>query len=263
MSAESSEAPTISTVADFITRVRAIKEKQEQLGNKADLLFRGQPEDKTLLPRLGRPPNTIRNLQNREKLIFEEFKRTSLPFLELTPKTDWDFLALAQHHGLPTRLLDWTYSALTALWVVVGYKHEPDGGAPAGPGVVYVLCPSTKDFNLKTEETDPFRNDRIRTFVFRPTVVTRRIAAQAGVFTLHRLRDDHKSFMPIKEDLKHGRRLYKICVPRNQFNDLREELNRLGVNEVALFPDLDGLSKHLDWRYTQRRRNSDTAKTKG
>lgn len=220
--------------------------------NRADLLFRGQPEDKPLLPRLGRPPKTIRDLQNKERLIFDEFKRTSMPFIEFAPRTDWDFLALAQHHRLPTRLLDWTYSALTALWFVVGYKHESNGDAPKGPGVVYVLCPSTKDFNLKTKGMSPFRNNRLRTFVFRPTVVTRRIAAQGGVFTLHRLTEDFKSFRPITKSLKDGRQLYKILVLRDQFGNLREELNRLGVNEVALFPDLDGLSRHLDWRYTER-----------
>jgi type I restriction enzyme M protein len=49
--------------------------------------------------------------------MLEKFKREAIPYLTIKPNDDWDWLALAQHHGLPTRLLDWTQNPLVAVGI--------------------------------------------------------------------------------------------------------------------------------------------------
>jgi FRG domain-containing protein len=115
----------IHTVSQFLNKIEQLKEAEEKRGNKADFIFRGQPCDKSLRPKLARRVTKGTRLKI-EKLIFEEFKRTSFALTDLQPQSDWDFLALAQHFGLPTRLLDWTYSALAALWFAVGREPQKD-----------------------------------------------------------------------------------------------------------------------------------------
>jgi len=97
------------------------------------LLFRGQRTDETLLPKIARI-HVAPLRDGVEKAMLVEFKRMSKPLLREETRSDWDWLALAQHHGLATRLLDWTQNPLAALWFAV--QRSPDGAAG---GVVWVF----------------------------------------------------------------------------------------------------------------------------
>lgn len=115
-------------------------------------------------------------------------------------------------------------------------------------GVVWVFKTSVKDFiNFPTNET-PFTKGITR--IFRPRAVSQRILAQTGVFTCHK-RTNEGHFVPFQRHPLYKDRLVKIEIPASSFSDIRDQLNACGVNNVSLFPDLDGLTNHLVYRYFQ------------
>ncbi|MCL2154195.1 MAG: FRG domain-containing protein [Leptospirales bacterium] len=229
----------ISTIQEYISLIEEVKNDNELKGNKSDLIFRGQSIDKPLLPKIARL-KLKGERKNIEYLIFKDFKRGAIPHVEFKPENDWDWLALAQHHGLPTRLLDWTYSALTALWFSVEKVAEND------MGVVWILAGEVDDFNVDTDSTSPFANEETK--IFRSSVITRRISAQAGLFTVHEINNGEVIYLEDNQGYKD--KLTKITIKNNHFAQIRKKLQMLGVNNSTIFPHIDGLCKHLEWRYS-------------
>ena len=243
----------ITSIQNFVALIDDEKNKAEKSGNDADLLFRGQPEDWPLLPKLARL-KLRGELDNIEQLIIEEFERTSLPLSEFQPSDDWDLLALAQHHGLPTRLLDWTYSALVAVWFAV--KDVPSDGNDYG--IVWVLIPEVDDFRADTERYGPLSNKITK--IFRPKIISRRISAQSGVFTVHKINDGGR-VIKFETNRNFSKKLLKVKIPVKHHPSIRQRLNMLGVNSASVFPDIDGLCAHLQWRYTYLKDETRSKKT--
>jgi len=237
---------TVENVQSYVDLIDKEKERSEKAGNDADFLFRGQRRDHPLLPKLSRI-NLRGEINNIEKLIIDEFRRTSLPLSEFQPIDDWDLLALAQHHGLPTRLLDWTYSALAALYFTVKEPPYKDKKNKQHHGVVWLLSPDVDDFRTDTEEFGPLSNKITK--IFRPKIISRRISAQAGAFTVHKINTNGKA-IKFENNSKFKKKLLKIVIPPELFPRIRNRLNMLGVNSATLFPDIDGLCSHLQWRYS-------------
>lgn len=238
---------TIKTIKDYIDLIEQVKKRNKEGGNNADIIFRGQRVDKPLLPKLARI-ELRGSMANMEKLMLDEFKRGSLPLTEFKPENNWDWLALAQHHGLPTRLLDWSYSALAALWFAVERTPEKNDKGELENGVVWILSALVDDFRTNTETTDPLSNKITK--VFRSTVVSRRISAQAGLFTVHKINEDGK-MIKFETNREFKDKLTKAIIPHGQFSSIRKQLHVLGVNNSTIFPDIDGFCRHLEWRYSK------------
>ena len=226
----------ILTLSAFLDRVRSRRSKKRTL-------FRGQPRDWTLLPRIARDllPERVEGV---ERQMLKEFQARSIPYLNPPPKEDeyWDWLAIAQHYGMATRLLDWTENPLAALWFAV--RTPPDGKSS---GVVWVFRAPEEEIATREESPSPFKLEK--TVVFRPKHLTRTIIAQGGWFTAHKLVGREKGFIPLERITRLKDYRSKISISHEAFADLRLELDLCGINQASMFPGLESLCAHLNQQY--------------
>lgn len=143
-------------------------------------IFRGVPNKSFLLiPSVGR----IKDYSMKQELaIFEHFKLKAKLYKD--GKDDYEWLAIAQHHGLKTRLLDWTENPLIA-----AYFACVDKNSNRRVGRIYAVNVPCNGY-LKKENCDsPFKICRNIEFVYSP-VNTRRIELQKGLFSIHPIPDE-------------------------------------------------------------------------
>lgn len=165
-----------------------------------------------------------------ERAAFTMFKQQARAHLIREPQSDLEWLAIAQHHGMPTRLLDWTESLLVAAWFAVelGGAKDYDSAIWVARGIPPIGLGSPRD---------PLAPGEVS--CYRPPHISPRISAQSSVFVL--------CPDPIIEIIPPFVRQIRI-EPKVQFT-LKKRLNACGLNMRTLFPDLPGLSDHLGWLY--------------
>ena len=170
-------------------------------------MFRGQSNpDWPIMPKAGRDPYS----SSDDETMFEAWKRRATEFVNPKPSNEWEWLAIAQHHGLATRLLDWTYLPLIAAFFAIWDKTEFKTDAH-----IYCLLP----FLLRKDFTkSPFTAKKISKY--KPHGVAARIVRQGGLFTIH-----PKPTIPLEESISKNDVLDLIVIDRSYCKELSFELS--------------------------------------
>ena len=234
--------------------------------------FRGQPGPyKNLTPKVFRPEwddAWMFRGPTLEISIVDEFQRRAPGLSEKVPDpTDHlSWLFLMQHHGAPTRLLDWTESVLTGLLFAVEKEPEADGElwamfpaglnvkADVGPGFPMIINPVLQFLVQEAHKPDPTKLvEELRLprkpdlpVALRPTVSFPRMISQMSMFTIHPSPSHGKS---ITEALDKEEHLVCYVIPASKKAELQMDLRALGITRRSLFPDLDALSQTIVYEY--------------
>lgn len=241
-------------------------------------IYRGQGKPASdpkyaLIPSVGRPefangldPVDFVKLERRAHDIF---RKQTVANANPLPRNSWEVLALAQHHSLPTRFMDWTTNPLVALYFAV---RNPEHDAPENHSAIYILTKQTLSYEelvdrnrsasrqqmesslevkrgktntiqvhqiealLQSEEISPF--DITENVIYDPPHVSPRIRAQDGLLL---------AFQNPVQQLPETQYI-ELLIPGVNRDKIRRELEQYGVFDKQLFPDLDGLAKWLKFK---------------
>lgn len=217
-------------------------------------------------------PSLYRSEAGREAFaddeLRSEFARRALPLVaERPPRDDWEWYSLMQHYGAPTRLLDWTDSALVALYFAISsYQADHRTVASNGPvvwalnpwvlnakGTVRVYGPAgTGAADIQGYLAAPYSDKKWLPkypIALDPTFIAQRMLAQHSHFTLHGF--DVRGLEEMKDELELGNALLKVGIRSRDesLRTMRQRIALLGISETTIFPDLGGLSRELRLEY--------------
>ena len=241
-------------------------------------IYRGQGKPASdpkyaLIPSVGRPEFAngmdFADFVKLERRAHDIFRKQTVANVNPLPRNSWEVLALAQHHGLPTRFMDWTTNPLVALYFAV---RNPEHDTVDSKSAIYVLTQTPLSYEelvdntradsrkqmeesleskrgktnkiqerhikvlLNAEEISPFEISE--NVIYDPPHVSPRIRAQDGLLLAFQ-----NPVTPLPET-----HYSELLIPGNRRDKIRRELEQYGVFDKQLFPDLDGLAKWLKFK---------------
>ncbi|MEO1080156.1 MAG: FRG domain-containing protein [Pseudomonadota bacterium] len=213
--------------------------------------FRGQANTEwDLIPKAGRRPYFLKG--GRSLGRFASWSKKAIAFDRNLPTNDWERLAVAQHYGLATCLLDWTYNPLIALFFAcVDHAHTD--------GAVYFLEPEA---HLNSESA-LLEDENMPVVGYAPRHIDPRVQHQRSAFTVHL--PAHKKIEAVQHpalDKSHPI-LVKLEVPSTFKTEIMANLDNYGVSHSSIFPDLGGLSSHVNWETERISKSKESAKAFG
>jgi hypothetical protein len=209
-------------------------------------LFRGEPESgKDLIPSISRKTSDAVNgdVSMLEDSLMGEFQRMAIPLLNSVPTNLFEWLFLAQHYGLPTRLLDWTTNPLVGLFFAVEKDDEHDA-------VLYIERRQVTDqyelFDPKTSNVrEKSSHPILRIFALqpgqgevifvRPRYTDQRYLNQKSVFSCHA-----DPFKPLILKNSHS-----LQIKKEWKLELRRRLRTMGISNSYIYPGLEGITREI------------------
>lgn len=256
---------TVSSIPEFLGIVESCTKEWFTKEKTWGPWFRGQTNSNwSLRPSIYRYPPRARSIRMIEDEIRQEFIVRAPSLSSERPQNSWEWYFLMQHSGAPTRLLDWTESALIALFFAVRGKISTDKDDAA----VWILEPwrlnefaaqqyeviaPGAEAGMLTKHADrykPWLPDRYSSpmtlskkfpVAICPTHFSRRISSQRSCFTIHGCDEDGFDHLPDE----FGQYLRKVVIPAARAHEIETNLSVAGIDEVTIFPDLDGLGRWL------------------
>jgi hypothetical protein len=202
-----------------------------------------------------------------EKHLLTSFRKYAV---ESAVHGDWvlNWLSLAKHHGLPTRLLDWSYSPYVAMHFATAnlkeFEHDGAIWCVDYQKTNELLPPRLRDL-LKGEDANIFTTAMLNgvaatlddidalggDFVvfFEPPSLDERIVNQFALFSL-----PSSAQLSLEELLRRRESMFRrIIIPAELKWEVRDKLDQANITERVLFPGLDGLSQWLKRYFTTRK----------
>lgn len=247
-----------------ITSVTAMNAELRAHGLGADdppVWFRGTfAEDHYLLPSVFRPPLEGQH----EAEMLKRFIQGATPLLAESLTFPWEWLFLAQHHSVPTRLLDWTENPLMGLF----FAAQPSSSDPDDPpedGSLWILVPTAlneRSLNQARPDLPMFGIDDVLN-EYRPITgpatavhlkpaaamaprTFLRISAQWGTFTIH------TNVEALEDDANSHDYLRRFRVIGGAKAEILDELRFLGIEGRTVYPDLHHLGESIRDRFLQQ-----------
>lgn len=224
-----------------------------------------------LIPSLYRHPDisSKSDLLGLEKKILIRFRERSLPYLNVLLQSNWEYIFLMQHYGVPTRLLDWTENPLIAFFfALTSAKKNYTTNNYSNPAAVWVVSPKLWNqmvfkhvsyqgvaLSISDRLLEPYEPLTVKTD--EPPALpaamfglhnSPRIVAQRGVFTI--FGSEIQSMDEIfQANSFPDQTLIKIILPDDKIQDLLNKLITTGYTDSMMFPSLDGLAKETKRLY--------------
>ncbi|MDH5346286.1 MAG: FRG domain-containing protein [Nitrospira sp.] len=221
------------------------------------LWFRGHGDaDWALMPgwqRIGTSSKGLGEDWYNEGTLLRDFSLRAPRYLHAVPSNSWEWSFLMQHYGLPTRLLDWSESALIGLYFAL---RDNKGTCDAA---VWVLNPwwlnkqSLGKYEIPSAG-DPLLADwaprweghikGVLPVAIKPVHATVRISVQRGFFTIHGT-ERHALERLSRRRREDRPQLIKLTIPKQFVEEMKRDLSIAGITETVIFPELDGLCREI------------------
>jgi hypothetical protein len=242
----------IRSVSELLTIVELHRSRRPRV----PIWFRGcTNKEHTLLPSLGRKPFEL----GQERALINGFKQNAVQFIDQRPQSQWEWLFLARHHAVPTRLLDWTESPLIGMYFAT-HSLDDISKNDAHDGALWLLLPTKLNEEASINLTDKrdlpiFEDDDTHLQNYLPTKLasehTSRLTPAAGIAVRHskRMQAQHSVFTVTHRDqtpletVGKGKHIGRYVIPRSAKDRIRRQLDALRIDRLTVFPELDNAAR--------------------